>query len=103
MSRKPEASDNTGKQLAPALMHDRQCSGRELPVGLEERIKERARRLGFALVGIAAAVPPESLPHLQSWLAQGLAGSMEYMHRQAEARSHPRYVFQRSAASSWLG
>jgi epoxyqueuosine reductase len=93
MSRKPESSDNTGEQLAPAPMHDRQCSGRELPVGLEERIKDRARRLGFALVGIAAAVPPESLPHLQNWLAQGLAGSMEYMHRQAEARSHPRYVF----------
>jgi len=80
-------------ELLAAGGGERQLSGENVAVALEDRIKEQARRLGFALVGIASAAPPESFPHLQAWLAQGLAGTMDYMRRQAGARSHPRHVF----------
>jgi epoxyqueuosine reductase len=56
---------------------------------LEERLKEEARRLGFDLVGIATAVPADTFDQFESWLANGYAGDMEYMHRHGEARRHP--------------
>jgi epoxyqueuosine reductase len=61
-------------------------------LALEERIKEQARRLGFELVGIAPAAEADDFPRLRDWLAQGFAGEMAYMHRQAEARRHPASV-----------
>jgi epoxyqueuosine reductase len=60
--------------------------------GLEERIKEQARRLGFDLVGIAAATEAETHGFFRDWLAQGFAGEMHYLERQAEARRHPKAI-----------
>jgi epoxyqueuosine reductase len=57
--------------------------------GLEERIKEQAQRLGFDLVGIAAATDAETYGFFRAWLAEGFAGEMRYLERQAEARRHP--------------
>jgi epoxyqueuosine reductase len=60
---------------------------------VSERIKSRARELGFELAGIAPAVTPAGVTHLREWLERGYAGEMKYMHRHAVAREHPRHVF----------
>jgi epoxyqueuosine reductase len=61
-------------------------------MSLEQRLKEQARSLGFELAGIAAAGPADSFDRLQSWLARGCAGSMDYMKRHEKARRHPARV-----------
>ncbi len=56
---------------------------------LEERLKLRARALGFDRVGIAPARPADGFDRLQDWLARGYAGEMDYMRRHGDARRHP--------------
>src|SRR5437899_9505400 len=58
----------------------------------EERIKEHARAVGFALVGIARATEADGFARLQEWLARGYAGEMAYMGRYADERRHPAAV-----------
>jgi epoxyqueuosine reductase len=55
-------------------------------------LKRRARELGFDAVGIA---PLEANPHgadLDRWLAQGHAGTMTYLQRQADKRKSPQRI-----------
>ncbi len=59
---------------------------------LEERLKDKARWLGFDLVGIAPATPADGFDRLREWLDDGCAGEMHYMHQQAEARRHPSSI-----------
>jgi epoxyqueuosine reductase len=59
-------------------------------VELEPRLKARAAELGFTLAGIAPATEADGFAHYQQWLERGYAGAMGYLHRQAEARRHPR-------------
>jgi epoxyqueuosine reductase len=59
---------------------------------LEDSIKQFARDLGFALAGIARAAAADGFDRLNEWLQRGYAGDMEYMRRQAEARSHPSSI-----------
>jgi epoxyqueuosine reductase len=59
---------------------------------LEERLKRQARVLGFDLVGIAPAAPADGFEHLHTWLAAGYAGTMTYLHKNAEARRHPASI-----------
>src|SRR5262245_38627469 len=59
---------------------------------LEDRIKEQAHALGFELAGIARATPADSFDRLRGWLEQDYAGTMAYLHRQAEARRHPASI-----------
>jgi epoxyqueuosine reductase len=59
---------------------------------LEQRIKEQARRLGFDLVGIAAATEAETYGTFKDWLTKGWAGDMRYLERQAPARRHPESI-----------
>ncbi|MFO0877323.1 MAG: tRNA epoxyqueuosine(34) reductase QueG [Gemmataceae bacterium] len=59
---------------------------------LEADLCEEALRLGFARVGIAAAQPADDFDRFQAWLDAGHAGAMDYMHRHAEARRHPRSI-----------
>jgi epoxyqueuosine reductase len=63
-------------------------------MSLGERIKNRAKELGFASVGITAAITPPGMPHLLAWLDRGFAGEMAYMKRQAAAREHPRHLLE---------
>src|SRR5436309_358010 len=58
----------------------------------KERIKDRARELGFALVGIARAAEADGFDRLREWLDRGYAGEMAYMGRYAEERRHPAAV-----------
>src|SRR5437016_7068083 len=59
---------------------------------LESRLKQKAREIGFELVGIAAAGPADSFDQMQAWLDQGYAGEMAYMRRQADARRDPERI-----------
>jgi epoxyqueuosine reductase len=59
---------------------------------LEVRLKNQARDLGFDLAGIAPATSADGFDRLRAWLDQGFAGDMNYMHRLAEARRHPKSI-----------
>ena len=57
-----------------------------------ERIKARAKELGFDLCGIAPAASYPELQFLDDWLARGYAGEMAWMSRSAEKRADVRHV-----------
>lgn len=59
---------------------------------LEARLKRHAHFLGFDLAGIARADAADGFPRFQSWLHQGFAGQMHYMHRHEQARKHPSSI-----------
>ena len=58
-------------------------------IRLERQIKARARDIGFDLVGITTAQPPQHSQHLQQWLAKGFHGKMGYLARNADKRVNP--------------
>ena len=68
-----------------------------------EVIRNEARRIGFELVGIAPAGPPESLDHFSDWLESGFDGKMGYLSRRREAYSHPDGVLPDVASLVMLG
>lgn len=53
---------------------------------LTRRIKDRARQLGFDLVGIAPARESPELGFFEHWIDQGYAGEMHYLPRSLERR-----------------
>jgi len=55
-------------------------------------IKRRAAELGFAATGIARLDRNPHAAELDRWLADGHAGTMTYLHRQAPKRKDPRKV-----------
>jgi len=57
---------------------------------LAERVKARARELGFDLVGITTAEPSAFAEEYRDWVAQGYAGEMEYLTRNLHRRLDPR-------------
>ena len=57
---------------------------------ITESIKERARELGFDLVGITGAEPSAFAAEYRDWIAQGYAGEMDYLARNMERRLDPR-------------
>lgn len=59
-------------------------------MALTEKIKDEARCLGFALVGVTTPDPPPHWPVFQNWLAVGRHGSMGYL--ADPRRSDPRLV-----------
>lgn len=64
------------------------------PSYLSQKIKERAREIGFDKVGIVRA---EALAfergRLEKWLARGFHGEMQWMAREPEKRTDPRLLF----------
>jgi len=62
-------------------------------VSLEERIKLRARELGFDPVGIARLGPAERFDTFADWLARGYDGDMSYLARGADKRRDTRLPF----------
>ena len=60
----------------------------------EDRIKQRARELGFDLVGITTLGTVESAAQFDEWLAAGYAGDMGYLERGAEKRRDTRLPFE---------
>jgi len=57
-----------------------------------DAVKRRARKLGFDAVGIATLEANAHAAELDRWLAAGYAGTMTYLHRQAEKRKHPARI-----------
>jgi epoxyqueuosine reductase len=57
-----------------------------------ERIKEKARELGFDLCGVAAAERYPELGFFDEWLARGFAADMHWLPRSAEKRADVRNV-----------
>ena len=55
-------------------------------------IKRQGAKLGFSAVGIAALERNPHAAELDRWLADGHAGTMTYLNRQAEKRKDPRLV-----------
>jgi epoxyqueuosine reductase len=56
-------------------------------------IKQRAEALGFSRIGIARLAGNPHAAELDRWLANGHAGTMTYLNRQAEKRKDPRRIF----------
>ncbi len=55
-------------------------------------VKRRAAELGFDAVGIASLAPNPHARELDEWLDAGYAGTMTYLHRQAEKRKRPATI-----------
>jgi epoxyqueuosine reductase len=55
-------------------------------------IRQRAAALGFSATGIARLDRNPHAAELDRWLAQGHAGTMTYLNRQAEKRKDPRAI-----------
>lgn len=89
--------DSVGKRRRAirALGREEMSDGSACEVRLlEDRIKQRARELGFDLVGIATLGRVESAEHFDSWIAAGYAGDMGYLARGAEKRHDTRKPFE---------
>jgi len=59
---------------------------------IAEALKARARSLGFALCRVAPAIAPPHAEAFHRWLAEGCAGQMAWMERNAERRADPQRV-----------
>jgi epoxyqueuosine reductase len=75
------------------------------PAALAARIKETGRRLGFDLVAVGPADPPDHVAAFEGWLDAGHAGSMAYLERGREKRLDPGRVLPgaRSVVACALG
>jgi epoxyqueuosine reductase len=59
---------------------------------VKDKIKERARELGFDDCRITTAQHPDSAAHFEQWLAKKWHGEMAYMERNAHKRVDPEKV-----------
>ena len=67
-------------------------------------VKALARRLGFELVGVAAAEPTLESLFFSDWLARGYAGEMNYLEgRRGELRSDPKKLLPSAKSLICLG
>jgi epoxyqueuosine reductase len=87
-----QVTDDTTAKVVGAESAVIDVRGPEEP--LENRIKARARELGFDLVGIATLGVVESAEHFDAWIAAGYAGDMGYLERGAEKRHDTRRPFE---------
>lgn len=71
---------------------------------LKARLSEKARELGFAVVGFApAADNPLQAQRLQEWLAAGHHGDMEWMEARADVRKGPQSMWPEAHSVIALG
>ncbi|MEX2143634.1 MAG: tRNA epoxyqueuosine(34) reductase QueG [Anaerolineales bacterium] len=61
---------------------------------LTQQIKAKAQELGFSLVGVTSAQPPEHMDKYRKWLAAGYHGDMAYLakERALQRRADPRNI-----------
>ena len=55
-------------------------------------VKRRALEIGFDAVGVASLEPNAHAAELDQWLSAGYAGTMTYLHRQADKRKDPARI-----------
>jgi epoxyqueuosine reductase len=70
---------------------------------LTQQLRERARALGFALVGACPAIEPTGFSRLAEWLDRGFAGEMGYLAARQGAYEHPRHVLEGVRSILMLG
>ena len=63
-------------------------------VSLESAIKAQAHGLGFDLVGITRTGPADTAGHFERWLAEGHAGTMDYLSKHGDVRLDTRRPFE---------
>src|SRR5664279_5191459 len=59
---------------------------------LAPQIKERARAIGFDLIGITTAQPPQHAGEFHHWLVKEFHGEMAYMAKNASKRIDPQKI-----------
>src|SRR5579871_213800 len=59
-------------------------------IEITQKLKQKARELGFELCGATAAVPPGNYSSFLGWLQKGYAGEMNYLERRKEERGNPQ-------------
>ena len=59
---------------------------------MKERIRQRARELGFDDCRFTGAAAPASAPQLEQWLERGANGEMAWLERNAPKRCDPQLV-----------
>lgn len=69
----------------------------------ELSLKDKAREIGFDLVGITPAVVPPGYPDFLAWIENRYHGEMEYMERRKAAFEHPRHVLKTVRSVIMLG
>ena len=57
---------------------------------LTTKLKDRAKELGFDLVGVAGAEPSAFAEEYREWISQGMHGEMGYLERNLERRLDSR-------------
>jgi epoxyqueuosine reductase len=62
------------------------------PAGRSGLVKRRAGELGFDAAGVAGLEPIPHADALDRWLEAGMAGTMRYLHRQADRRKRPATI-----------
>jgi len=69
-----------------------------------ETVKNLARECGFELAGIARAEPLDDFARYESWVADGMAGEMQYLtDRRAEVRRDARNLLPGARSVIWRG
>ena len=59
---------------------------------LTTSMKQAAKDLGFALMGVCPAATPTGLTQFRSWLERGFDGQMDYLRLREAAYEHPQHV-----------
>jgi epoxyqueuosine reductase len=59
---------------------------------MKDSIRRKALELGFDACRFTSAAPPASYPQFQSWLSEGMHGTMSYLERQSAQRGDPRLI-----------
>jgi len=74
-------------------------------MSLTEDVKRKAIELGFDLVGVTDASPIDSrqVQLLNTWLASGFAGQMDYMHRNLDKRMNPARLLENAQSVIVVG
>ena len=89
---KSSASTNSKRDCragAPPAITDATTAASET---LALQVKEKARAIGFDLVGVTNAHAPRHAQGFQRWLASGFHGEMGYMAKSAEKRIDPSKI-----------
>ncbi|MEZ5734397.1 MAG: tRNA epoxyqueuosine(34) reductase QueG [Novosphingobium sp.] len=75
-----------------------------MTIGLRADLEAEARRLGFVAAGIAPATADSTVTaELESWLADGMQGSMRWMEERAHQRRSPQALWPEAKSVIALG
>ena len=73
------------------------------PSSLTHLLREKAKELGFDLVGAIPVSRSKTIDVYNSWLKKGYAGSMEYLERHAKLKEDPRQLLPETMSLFALG